>query len=303
MTLTKQDAEGGIVDAHHHIWRQADLPWLSGPMPPRIFGPYEALRRDYAIDEYLEDVIPFGVEKSVYVQANWPLDRSVDEVRWVQDVADRTGWPHAIVGCADLMDASCLTVFAEQARISPLMRGIRLQLHWHENPAFRFAPAPDQMNDPLFRRNLAHLQDYDWTFGLQVFPGQMRDAAKLAADFPGIRFALTHAGMLESGRTEHCAPWLEGMKRLAEQPNVFVKLSGLGTFSHQVEPAFIAGVVRDCIALFGSDRCMFGSNFPIEKMWTGFGGLLEAHERALADASEAERANVFTGTATRVYRL
>jgi predicted TIM-barrel fold metal-dependent hydrolase len=65
----------GIVDAHHHIWRRDDLVWLSGPMVPRIFGPYESIRRDYLIDEYLSDVTPFGIEKSVYVQTNWPPEK------------------------------------------------------------------------------------------------------------------------------------------------------------------------------------------------------------------------------------
>ena len=77
-----------IVDAHHHIWRQADMPWLSGPMLPRIFGPYGPIRRDYLIDEFLEDLAGTGVVKSVYVQANWPTDRFEDEVAWVSQVAE-----------------------------------------------------------------------------------------------------------------------------------------------------------------------------------------------------------------------
>lgn len=178
-------SEQGYVDAHHHIWRQADLAWLQGPMVPRIFGEYEPIRRDYPISEYRADVEPVGITKSVYVQTNWPLERVVDEVRWVQAVADETGWPHAIVGSADLLDDGCAAVFAEQARISPLMRGTRLQLHWHENPQYRYAPVPDQMHDPAFRRNLARIADYGWLFELQVFAGQMADAARLAADFPG----------------------------------------------------------------------------------------------------------------------
>lgn len=293
----------GIVDAHHHIWRQADLDWLSGPMIPRIFGPYEPIRRDYLIDEYRADVTPFGVEKSVYVQTNWPLAKSVDEVRWVQSVAEETGWPHAIVGSADLMDDGCAAVFAEQARISPLMRGTRLQLHWHQNPAYRFAPVPDRMNDPVFRRNLARIETYGWHFELQVFSGQMRNAAKLAADFPGIPFVLIHAGMLESDLPEDRAVWLEGMKLLAEQPNVLVKFSGLGTFSHRVEPAFIAGVIRDVVTLFGSDRCMFGSNFPIEKIWTDFETLWAAYSGALAEYPEQVRDNILRDTAAKTYRL
>ena len=78
-----------IVDAHHHIWRQADMPWLSGPMQPRIFGPYEAIRRDYLVDEFLDDLADTGVVKSVYVQANWPKDEFEDEVAWVSQVAER----------------------------------------------------------------------------------------------------------------------------------------------------------------------------------------------------------------------
>lgn len=81
----------GIVDAHHHVWRQMDLPWLSGPMVPRIFGPYEPLRRDYPIAEYLADAEANGVTRSVYVQANWPAARALDEIEWVQSVADASG--------------------------------------------------------------------------------------------------------------------------------------------------------------------------------------------------------------------
>ncbi len=91
-----------IVDAHHHIWRQADQPWLNGPMAPRIFGPYEAIRRDYPITEYLDDVRDSGVVASIYVQTNWDPARNVEEVEWVQATADAHGWPHAIVGFADL---------------------------------------------------------------------------------------------------------------------------------------------------------------------------------------------------------
>ena len=79
----------GIVDAHFHIWRQADLPWLLGPMQPRIFGPYEPIRRDYPVEEYLADCRPEGVTEAVYVQANWAPDRALDEVRFVAESSRR----------------------------------------------------------------------------------------------------------------------------------------------------------------------------------------------------------------------
>ncbi len=82
-----------IVDAHHHIWRLADQPWMQGPTVPRIFGAYDAIKRDYPIEEFLSDLAGTGVVKSVYVQTNWAPSRAVEEVEWVQSEADRTGWP------------------------------------------------------------------------------------------------------------------------------------------------------------------------------------------------------------------
>ena len=92
------------IDAHHHIWRLNDLPWLSGPQVPRIFGPYQPICRDYPIDEYRSDIAGCDIVKSIYIQTNWPAGKSYDEARWVQSVADETGWPHANVAHADLAD-------------------------------------------------------------------------------------------------------------------------------------------------------------------------------------------------------
>ena len=82
-----------IVDGHHHIWRQTDLPWLVGPMQPRIFGHYEPIRRDYPMEEYLADIAGSNVVRSVYVQTNWALEAYEDEAAWVTKTAHATGWP------------------------------------------------------------------------------------------------------------------------------------------------------------------------------------------------------------------
>jgi len=291
-----------VIDAHHHIWRQRDLPWLSGPMVPRIFGPYEPIRRDYPIEEYLEDIAGTGVEKSVYVQANWVPGRAEDEVAFVQKTADETGWPHAIVGYADLMVEDARPALDRLARY-PLMRGIRMQLHWHANEQYRFAKRPDLADDETFRRNFAALADYNFSFDLQVFASQMEGAARLAADFPQTTFVLQHAGMLEDLSEPGKVAWRENMQRLAAQPNVVSKLSGLGTFIHRNDPAHIAWIVRETVALFGADRCLFGSNFPIEKIWTDYRALIDAYRAALASHPEADQRAMLHDNAARVYRL
>jgi predicted TIM-barrel fold metal-dependent hydrolase len=293
-----------IVDAHHHIWRQNDLAWLTGPMQPRIFGPYEPIRRDYPIADYLADLAGTGVEASVYCQTNWPPKGELTEVEWVDAEAKKSnGVLQAMTAYCNLLAEDAPRMLAAEAEASKLVRGIRMQLHWHENPLYRFAPRPDLMNEPLFRRNLAQLQDHDWLFELQIFTSQMKDAAQLLKAFPGIRFVLLHAGMLEDLSAEGRAAWREGMQRLAECPNLHVKLSGLGTFIHRVDQAHIADIALPTIELFGAERCVFGSNFPIEKLWSRYADLVAAYRGTLASLPEADQARVFSGTARTLYRL
>ena len=291
-----------IIDAHHHIWRRKDLPWLLGPMQPRIFGPYEAIKRDYPMSEYLAEVADWGVVKSVYVQANWAPNWFEDEVAWVSRVAAETGWPHGIVGYADFTQAD-VRADLDRLRKYPLMRGLRQQVHWHRNALYRFAPRPDLATDATVMRNIAHLADYGWSFELQVFAPQMEGAAKLAAACPEVTFILQHAGMLEDLSKVGWAEWRDGMKLLADQPNVAAKLSGLGTFIHRNDPEHIASVVKATVKLFGAERCLFGSNFPIEKLWTSYGELIEAHLKATGRLSKDERDAIFHATAARLYRL
>lgn len=291
-----------IVDAHHHIWRQADLPWLQGPMVPRIFGPYEPIRRDYPIEEFLADIKGSGVDRSVYVQTNWAKNGAVNEVEWVQSIADDHGWPNAIVGYADLLDGNVGQTLERQARF-PLMRGIRMQLHWHENEMYRFAVRPDLMDDPVLRRNMRLVAEHGWSFDLQVFTDQMSDAARLAADNSDITFVLQHAGMPEDLSAAGRAVWKDGMRRLADEGNVVTKLSGLGTFIHRNDTGHIADIVGETLAIFGQDRCLFGSNFPIEKLWTDYAGLVSTYRSALAAYPEEVQRAVMRNNALRIYRI
>lgn len=291
-----------MIDAHHHIWRQQDLPWLQGEEQPRIFGPYASIMRDYLIDEYLADLAGTGITGSVYVQANWPPAEYEREVAWVQSVADAAGWPHAIVGYADFTQPD---VGPQLDRLAgyPLMRGIRQQLHWHENPLYRFAARPDLATDPMVQANVRRLADYGWVFELQVFAGQMEGTAALARACPDVTFVLQHAGMLEDTSDAGWAAWRSGMAALAACPNVNSKLSGFGTFIHRNDPGFIAEMVSVTVDLFGAGRCLYGSNFPIEKIWTSYEALFAAF-RAAAEALPAEdQAAIFEGTARRIYRL
>jgi predicted TIM-barrel fold metal-dependent hydrolase len=289
----------GLVDSHFHIWRQADLPWLMGPMQPRIFGPYEPIRRDYPIAEYLADAKSVGMTEAVYVQANWPVDRYFEEAAFVAEASDQSGFPIAIVAYADMLAEDARPQLDALAR-NPRVRGVRMQLHWHENPLYRFASEPDLALSPVLQRNVARLADYGWSFDLQVFTGQMTGASALAEACPDVTFVLQHAGMLEDLSPGGIDAWWAGMAMLSARPNVVSKLSGLGTFLRRNDAAHVAMIVRETLALFSPDRCLFGSNFPIEKLWTTYADLYAAHQAAVP---AQHRAAVFSSTARRVYRL
>src|SRR4029077_3117721 len=272
-----------------------------GPMQPRIFGPYEAIRRDYPIREYLDDLAGTGVVKSVYVQTNWAKERFEDETAWVQRTAEETGWPHAIVAYADFA-ADDVRPQLDRLKRYPLVRGVRMQLHWHENPLYRFAVRADLCADPTVRRNIARLADYGWSFDLQVFARQMQVAAGIAEACPNVTFVLQHAGMLEdlspAGRSE----WRAGMVRLAACPNVVCKLSGLGTFIHRNDPAHIAAIAAETVPIFDTTPCRFGPSFPIEKLWINYRDLVQAYLKA-AKSNPRHRDAILSDTAMRVYRL
>ena len=291
-----------MIDAHHHIWLQKDLPWLLGPEQPRIFGPYRAIMRDYTSHEYLADLAGTGIKKSVYVQANWAPNWFEDEVAWVQEQAESYGTISGIVGYADFTSED-VTPQLEKLKKYSMMRGIRQQLHWHENPLYRFASDADMCRDPKLQANVAKLAHYGWNFDLQVFASQMKGAAELANACPDVTFILQHAGMKEDTSKAGDKAWREGMKRLADCPNVVTKLSAFGTFIHKNDPDFIAEMIADTEALFGADRCMFGSNFPIEKLWTSYTELFNAFVDGAKGLSKKKQTAIFNDTAARVYRL
>jgi predicted TIM-barrel fold metal-dependent hydrolase len=291
-----------MIDAHFHIWNQRDLPWLIGPMQPRIFGPYEAIRRDYTVDEYVVEAAAAGVTSAVYVQANWATDRFVDEVAFVDKASKQSGFPIRVVGYADF------TVDDVRPQLDALSKhasvcGARMQLHWHENALYRFAKEPDLARNIVLQKNVARLAERGWSFDLQVFTSQMAGAAELARACPSVTFVLQHAGMLEDLTPAGISAWRSGMALLAKQPNVVSKLSGLGTFIRCNDADHIAMVARETLALFGADRCLFGSNFPIEKLWTTYAELTQAHILAISHLSKSDQFAVLGDTARRVYKL
>ena len=181
--------KGPAIDTHHHIWLREDVAWLADPPIPRMFGDYFGIRRDYPVEEFINDVKPQGVTKSVHVTAMWGPGRALDETRWLQSVADKHGFPHGIVCNADLADPDADAALKSQRQF-PNLRGVRQMLYWDSETVRQAAPRPDFCNSPDFRRGFALLEKHDLHFELQVYAGQAAYAVELIKAFPNARMIL-----------------------------------------------------------------------------------------------------------------
>jgi predicted TIM-barrel fold metal-dependent hydrolase len=294
-----------IVDAHQHFWDLGRnyLPWLCDEPPIAFrYGDSRALRRDYLPENYFRDAAGHDVVKTVYVETEWDPRDPVGETRWVEEIIERTGFPHAIVAGARLDDPDIEAVLAGHAGF-PRVRGIR------DKP--RAAPAPDQvernapgsMGDPAWRRGYARLDSYGLSFDLQTPWWHLGEAAALARDFPDTRLILNHTGLPADRSPEGLERWRRAMATLAACPNAALKISGLGQPGKPWTVQANAPIVRDAIRIFGVERCMFASNFPVDGLCASFDVIYSGFKTIVRDLPAADQRRLFHDNSVRIYRL
>ncbi len=289
-----------IVDPHHHLCDlRAGYPWLEGPAQRRYHGNDLPLRRDYLLADYLADVGSLPVVASVHVE-NGAAD-PLREARWIDGICGR-GLPQAQVVKVDLAAPDVAERIAQVASLASV-RGIRDILNWHPDPVYTHRDRADLMMDPQWLQGFSHLVTAGLSFDLQVFADQLPQAAHLASSHPEARIILDHAGMPVARDPEYLAMWRAGMRALAGCPNTVVKVSAIGTTDHQWSVESIRPIVLDTIEIFGCERAMFASNFPVDGLYSSFGELYAAFDEITQDFTTAERALLFAGTARTAYRL
>ena len=293
-----------IIDPHHHLFDldHGRYPWLQDEMLPRVFGDYTAIRRNYLIDDYLADTKNQNVVKSVHLQVEYDHNDPVAETRWLQGIADKRGFPHGIVGFADLASPDVQAVIEGHSQYKNV-RGIRQCLNFHRDPVKTFIGEPHLMSDPQWRRGYGLLKRFDLSFDLQLYYTQMEEALALARAFPDTPMVLNHTGMPVDRAPEEIAGWQKNMKLLASAPNVACKISGLGMGDWKWSVGTIRPFVLDAIEAFGVERCMFASNFPVDKLFSSYDTVFNAFKTITQDFSDGERSALFHDNAERIYRL
>ena len=296
--------DGPIIDSHHHLWHWQNYPWLAAPMTPKMYdADYSDLRQDYLAEDLRDDFGNHNVVKSVHVQANYDPAKPVEETAWLQQVADRDGFPHGIVGHAIMTDPDIERVLQGHLEFANT-RGVRHQLHfWEGEPLRCRADRPDLCLIDVFQRGIALLKQYGLSFEVQGFSHQFVHFAELARNHPETDFCLVHGGMLTSDDADTVAAWKAGLEHLAPLANVWIKCSGLNFFAAKCDVAHMTIMLNHVMDRFGADRCFYGSNFPLEKLWASYNELVGACKQILADRPPEDQRKFFHDTASAFYRI
>lgn len=294
-----------IVDPHQHFW---DLgrnyyPWLCDPKPaPFRYGDYTALKRNYLPPDYLRDAGALNIVKTVHVEALWDPSDPAGETRWLDQVAAEYGYPHACVAAAPFMRDDVDAILAAHAK-SKLTRGVRNFPASASSAAEATRGAPGSMDDEKWRRGYALLEQYGFSFDLQTPWWHLDAAAELARDFPNTRMIIVHTGLPVDRSDEGLAAWRSALETAAALPNVSIKISGLGRPGLPWTLTANGPVIRDTINIFGPERAMFASNYPVDSLAGSFQMIYGGFRAAVSNRPIEERGMLFHDNAVRIYRL
>jgi predicted TIM-barrel fold metal-dependent hydrolase len=239
------------------------------------------LRRPYSVADYRADSAGWRVERGVYVEAEWDPRDPLGEMLFIKAIREETKFPTVAIAQAWLDREDCAAVLETQAGHA-FVRGIR-----HK-------PKPGMMDDAKWRRGYARLAPLGLHFELQAPWRQLAEAARLAGDFPDTAIVLNHTGLPLDPEIED---WKEAMAQIAVHPNVAVKISGLGNVQRKRE------VVLTAIEVFGTERAMFASNFPVDSLRHTFNEIFSTFDAITAAFPERERRALFHDNALRLYRM
>jgi L-fuconolactonase len=276
-----------IIDAHQHFWQLSqpfDYGWLRA-------GPNAPICRDHLPDNLLPHLRATGVARTVFVQTQ----HNIAENRWVLGLAEQYDFLAGVVGWVDLAGPQCEDQ-VQEFRAHPKFVGVR--------HVVQDEPDEDFIVRPEVLRGLKVLEKYRVPFDLLFYVKHLRHAATVARALPNLPLVIDH--LAKPGiKEQRVADWLPHLRTAAACPNVYCKLSGLVTEAdwQRWTVADLKPYVQAALELFGPERCMFGSDWPVCELAATYEQVYQALVDALGPLSAGERDAIFGGTAARFYGL
>ena len=290
-----------FFDPHCHIW---DLSlgyhqWLKNTNS-QLLGNLAPIAKNYLAQNYLADTNSrhdFTVKKFIHIEAA-SCQYSKQEVLWLVEQAKVTPALAGIIAGVSLIDPDLETLLRFYQKES-LVLGVRQMINFQETAKSKYSAASqDYLRDKAWLKNFSLLEKYHLMFEAQVAPAQLLGLAKLAESNPHIIININHAGFPVR---EFMHVWQEGMVECAKQKNINIKLSGFGMFDRHWSDKTVREIVLFVIKKFGVDRCMFASNFPVDKLYANYSSIMRNHLHAVSDFSYQEQEKLFYKNAECVY--
>lgn len=286
-----------FIETHHHLWelKRFQYDWLTDPGwagHNALIGDYKMIRVDWGIERLLKEFYGQNVIKSVHVEAAYAGPDPVEETAWLQSLADEYGFPHALVVMCDIEQDDAEQQLERHVEYRNV-RGVRIRAH------------PDDADSPAFRRGYAALARHGLSYELNASPGKLLSGRDVAKAFPDVQVILGHAGFPIQRDDEYFGQWKSEMSALAEADNVACKISGFGMVDHDWTIDSIRPWVMHCIESFGVDRSMFGTNWPVDILYSSYLRQVDAYRLILAREgfSREEQEKMIYRNAEKFYRI
>jgi predicted TIM-barrel fold metal-dependent hydrolase len=286
-----------LLDAHCHLLNLELLryPWIESNDAKLSFllANYFDIARNYGPSDYRREAAPAAGA----VACEFGADDHVAEATWVQAGASRTGIPQGFVAGVDLTDPGLGDTLARY-RDLPVVRAVRQPLYWDEDPRRRLGARPDFLRDPAFLRGFEQVAAADLAWDLLLYGEQLDQAHELLGSFPETRIVLEACGWPLDQSEDGFARWADRLGAVAAFPNVTLKCQGLALiFGPSAE--VIGPWLREAVTVFGPQRCMFASHFPVDHLLWSFEDLVATLEGVLDHLDAAGRDEFFGGCARR----
>lgn len=277
-----------LVDSHVHLWQPGKLeyPWLAS---------VPSLNRPFLPADFVAASTSAGVEKIIFVEAGAAATENLAEVKWISELAKQEPRVKGIVANVSLERGTVqdeLGVLAGQ----PLVKGVRRLLQGEAETEFCLRPK--------FMAGVRLLAEHGFTFDLCTRRDQLPAVTELVRRIPEVQFVLDHCGK-PNIRQQEREPWGAHLKALAALPNVVCKISGLVTEADQEcwQSGDLEWYVKWALEVFGFDRVMFGSDWPVLTLAANYERWLDYVSGFVAGATDAERRKFFQTNAERIYRV
>lgn len=295
-----------IIDAHHHLWdlNSCHYPWLMAKGVKRFFGDPTPIQKNYLVTDLIDDIGDLPIVSSVHIEVGVDEEQVVDESRWLQSLAETEkgkGFPHAIIAFCDLSNENAESVLELHRQFANL-RGIRQIVG--RSPEEDVLTGSDKLIDnPVWIENLSKLSELGLSFDLQLIPKQLPKVTKLLKSLPDLKIALCHCGSPFDQSKSALKTWKKQLEYFAELPNTHCKISGFGMFDHHWTTESIRPVIESVIDTFSPERCMFGSNFPVDKLYSDYHSLWHSYFEITKIYSADERDRMFHHNASDFYLI